>query len=75
MSGYYGHSLAIRLDAIGNMLFASFGEQLCDCEECQMERHEIANKAKSIEETANAKIRKRQNALWEDTVTSKREEE
>ena len=73
--GYYGHSTTVRLDAIGNMLFAYFGDQGCDCEECQKERQEIANKAKSIEETTNARIRKTQNALWEDTVTSKLEEE
>ena len=73
--GYYGHSTTVRLDAIGNILFASFGDQLCDCEECQEKRHDIASKAKSIEETTNARIRKKQNILWEDTVTSKLEEE
>lgn len=73
--GYYGHSLTVRLDAIGNMLFASFGEELCDCEECREERDEIVKKAKSIEETTNAKITNKQEPLWEDIVADKTEEE
>jgi len=73
--GYYGHSLTVRLDAIGNMLFASFGEELCDCEECRKERDEIVKKAKSIEETTNAKITNKQAPLWEDIVVDKTEEE
>jgi len=73
--GWFGRAITIRLDAIGNMLFASFGEELCDCEECREERDEIVKKAKSIEETTNAKITNKQEPLWEDIVADKTEEE
>ena len=73
--GWFGRAITIRLDAIGNMLFASFGEELCDCKECRKERDEIVKKAKSIEETTNAEISKKREPLWEDMFVNKTEEE